>query len=181
MLFGDVNPSGKLPMTFPRSVGQLPIYYNAKNTGRPGPLKAVFWSHYTDSPNTPLFPFGFGLSYTEFDYSSLSVSRKSINREGELDVSVEVSNTGKVAGEEVVQLYIRDLIASSTRPVRELKGFEKVYLNAGEMKTISFQLDSATLGFYGRDGRYRVEPGEFEVFIGGSSAVNLTAAFTVKE
>lgn len=181
VLFGDVNPSGKLPMTFPRNVGQLPLYYNAKNTGRPGPLDAVFWSHYTDAPNTPLFPFGYGLSYTQFDYSSLSINKEAISNDDLLMVSVNVSNTGEVSGEEVVQLYIRDLVATTTRPVRELKAFDKITLQVGETKTVSFKLTPASLGFYGSDGRFRVEPGDFELFVGGSSAANLQTTFTVMD
>ena len=131
VLFGDYNPSGKLPMSFPRHVGQLPYSYNHKNTGRPNPVPVVFWSHYADAPNEPLFPFGFGLSYTTFSYSEPRVSAAEMSRDGELRVSVTLTNTGPRAGSEVVQLYVRDLVGSVTRPVKELKGFQKVALAAG--------------------------------------------------
>jgi Glycosyl hydrolase family 3 C-terminal domain/Fibronectin type III-like domain len=124
VLFGDANPSAKLPVSFPRHVGQLPLYYNHKSTGRPGPQSQVFWSHYTDAPkNTPLYPFGFGLSYTTFSYSELRLDRAEIGRDDSLHVSVTVTNSGSRAGAEVVQLYVRDLVGSLTRPVKELKGF----------------------------------------------------------
>lgn len=173
VLTGRYNPSGKLPMSFPRSVGQIPIYYNHLNTGRPGPNTDVFWSHYIDEENAPLYPFGFGLSYTEFNYSGLSVQTVP---EG-ADVTVTVSNTGDVAGEEVVQLYIRDRAASVSRPVRELKGFEKIALGAGESREVSFSLGSNELGFYDASGSFVVEPGMFDVFVGGSSDATLTAEF----
>ncbi|GGY37872.1 beta-glucosidase BglX [Parvularcula lutaonensis] len=173
VLTGAYNPSGKLPMTFPRSVGQIPIYYNHLNTGRPGPRDVVFWQHYIDESNDPLYPFGHGLSYTEFDYSRLRVR----NRGDQVEVSVRVRNTGDVEGEEVVQLYIRDRVASIARPVRELKGFEKVSLKPGEARRVSFTLTDEELGFYGPRGDYRVEPGAFDVFVGGSSEADLTATF----
>src|SRR5690606_12560481 len=144
VLYGDYNPSGKLPMTFPRSVGQVPIYYNYKSTGRPNlPSPGeVFWSHYTDISNTPLYPFGYGLSYTTFSYDNLktSVSGKTVK------VSVDLTNSGTVIGKEVAQLYIRDEFASVTRPVRELKGFELVELQPGETKTLTFTLREKELG-----------------------------------
>ena len=179
VLFGAYNPSGKLPMSFPRSVGQLPIYYNQKNTGRPGPMEAVFWSHYTDSPNTPLFPFGYGLSYTQFDYSAIELGSDTIAASDSVDVTLTLSNSGDRDGEEVVQLYIRDRVASITRPVKELKGFEKVMLKAGESKQVTFTLGPKTLGFYGSNGRYRVEPGEFDIFVGGNSRTLQQATLTV--
>lgn len=169
MLYGDYNPSGKLPMTFPRSVGQVPIYYNYKNTGRPGPKKEVFWSHYQDESNKPLYPFGYGLSYTSFEYKNLRTKVES----DKIIVSVDVSNTGSYKGKEVVQLYIRDLVASVTRPVRELKGFELVEFNPSETKTVTFELTNDELGFYNNQREFVVEPGDFEIFVGGSSDTTL--------
>jgi beta-glucosidase len=172
-LFGESNPSGKLPMSFPRSVGQIPIYYNHKNTGRPylGPTdpEQKYKSRYTDSPNSPLYPFGFGLSYTTFAYSNYRQSADSVKFGEKLTVSIDVRNTGSRDGAEVVQLYVRDLVGSVTRPVRELKGFEKVALKKGETKTVSFTLSSDDLQFYGIDNQTKAEPGTFEVFVGGSS------------
>ena len=179
VLYGDYNPSGKLPMTFPRHVGQVPIYYNYKSTGRPN-LPApneVFWSHYTDVSNTPLYPFGYGLSYTTFDYSNLKVNVVSKDK---VEVTVTLTNIGKVKGKEVAQLYLRDEYASVTRPVRELKGFELVELNPNEAKTINFTLTQAELGFYNNDGKYIVEAGDFKVFVGGSSMATLEAKFELK-
>ncbi len=172
VLYGDHNPSGKLPMTFPRDVGQVPIYYNHKNTGRPGPIDLVFWSHYIDQTNDPLYVFGHGLSYTNFEYADLAISPT--------EVSVKVNNTGAMDGEEVVQLYIRDLIASSTRPVKELKGFEKVFIKSGENKTIKFKIDQETLGFYNNQGEFVVEPGKFKIMVGGSSKTALEGDYIYK-
>ena len=174
VLYGDYNPSGKLPVTFPRSVGQVPIYYNQKNTGRPGPIELVFWSHYGDISNSPQFPFGHGLSYTNFKYSDLTAAKS----DGNVMVSVKVTNSGKVAGEEVVQLYIRDMVASITRPIKELKGFEKTEIAPGESKTINFTLTEKELGFYNNQGKFIVEPGEFQVMVGGSSVDGLVEKFT---
>ncbi len=180
VLFGDYNPSGKLPMAFPRSVGQLPLYYNHKSTGRPGPLPVVFWSHYTDLPNEPLFPFGFGLSYTSFSYSEPRLSANEIGSDGELRVAVTVTNTGRRAGAEVVQLYLRDLVGSVTRPVKELKGFRKVALAPGEAREVSFTLTPADLAFYTAEGRWQPEPGGFKLFVGGSSQDLKEASFTLR-
>ena len=166
VLFGDYNPSGKLPMSFPKSVGQLPLYYNHFNTGRPGPKKEVFWSHYTDESNEPLYPFGFGLSYTKFDYSNLIINNKNLKS---IKVSVTIKNYGKFDGEEIVQLYIQDKVASIVRPVKELKGFKKINLKSGESKTIEFILTDKELGFYNANGTFIVEPGEFNIMIGASS------------
>ncbi|AOW19395.1 beta-glucosidase BglX [Urechidicola croceus] len=181
VLYGDYNPSGKLPMSFPRNVGQVPIYYNYKNTGRPDPYpdnaQMVFWSHFTDVEKTPLFPFGHGLSYTEFAYSNLKVDDSSNASNPKINVSVNVTNTGKVDGKEVVQLYIRDLVGSVTRPVKELKGFELISLKAGESKTINFTLDKETLGFYNNNGEFIIEQGDFKVFVGGSSNTSLESDF----
>ncbi|MCV9389189.1 beta-glucosidase BglX [Reichenbachiella ulvae] len=165
VLYGDHNPSGKLPMTFPRSNGQVPIYYNYLSTGRPGPKNEVFWSHYTDETNDPLYPFGYGLSYTTFSYDKITVNP---NDNGMI-VSAMVTNTGEVQGTEVVQLYIRDLVASLPRPVKELKGFKKVQLIPGESKMVEFTLSEENLGYYDNDGNYVVEPGLFSVMIGGNS------------
>lgn len=178
-LFGDVNPGGKLPASFPRSVGQLPLYYNQKATGRPPDEKNKYSSKYLDVPVTPLYPFGFGLSYTTFSLSDLRLSSREILPDGTLSVSVKVENTGKRTGDETVQVYIRDLAASVTRPVRELKGFQRLTLGPGSKKSVSFRLDSRHLGFYGRDGRFVVEPGAFQVFVGTSSAGGLEGAFSV--
>ena len=169
VLFGAYNPSGKLPMSFPRNTGQLPLYYSQKNTGRPSSEDDVFWTHYTDSPNTPLYPFGYGLSYTQFDYSAIELSATSVAVDESLEVSVIVTNSGKRDGVEIVQLYIRDRIGSVTRPIKELKGFARVALKAGESQQVSFTLDEKTLGFYNSQGDYRVEPGAFDVFVGGGS------------
>ena len=174
VLTGKYNPSGKLPMTFPRSVGQIPIYYGIHNTGRPGPIPDVFWSHYIDESNDPLYPFGHGLSYTSFEYSHLKARKR-----GDLvEVSVRVRNTGKRAGEEVVQLYLHDRVAAISRPNRELKGFEKIALKPGERRTVEFVLSPDELGYYNPQGTFVVEPGDFEVFVGGSSAASLKDTFT---
>lgn len=166
VLFGDYNPSGKLPMSFPKSVGQLPLYYNHFNTGRPGPKKEVFWSHYTDESNEALYPFGFGLSYTKFDYSNLIVNTQNPKS---VKTSVTIKNYGNVDGEEIVQLYIHDKVASIVRPVKELKGFKKINLKSGESKTIEFILTEKELGFYNANGTFVFEPGDFEIMIGASS------------
>ena len=166
VLFGEYNPSGKLPMTFPRAVGQVPIYYNHLNTGRPGPKKEVFWSHYTDETNEPLYPFGHGLSYTSFEYSDLKIDAG--NKQA-IEITVNIKNSGKVIGEEVAQLYIRAKVASVVRPVKELKGFNKFELKPGASKTIHFILTDSELGFYNNEGVFITEPGEFEVMIGSSS------------
>lgn len=181
VLYGDYNPSGKLPVTFPRRIGQVPIYYNYKNTGRPTNKEGnVFWSHYIDSENTPLYPFGHGLSYTSFEYSNLKLSQEKIKVEDSITVTVDVSNFGDRDGKEVVQLYIRDLVGSITRPVKELKGFELVEIKAGETQTITFTLDKTTLGFYDNQGKYIVELGDFMVFVGGSSYTSLKAEFQIE-
>jgi len=183
VLYGDYNPSGKLPMTFPRSLGQVPIYYNHKNTGRPT-LQApeqVFWSHYIDERNEPLYEFGFGLSYTTFKYENLKLSKTEFLKNEEIKVSVQLTNTGERDGEEVVQLYIRDLAGSRTRPVKELKGFEKVALKSGETRTIAFTINAKMLQFYSANNSWEVEPGDFNIWIGGSSSADLKSSFTVIE
>ncbi len=177
VLYGDYNPSGKLPMTFPKSLGQVPLYYNHKNTGRPVRDGNVFWSHYSDETNEPLYPFGYGLSYTQFSYDNLNVN---VVGENEVQVSVKITNTGKVKGKEVAQLYIHDEYASVTRPIRELKGFELIELEPRESKTIEFKLTEKELGFYNNKGEFLVEPGKFNVFVGGDSKADLTNTFTLK-
>ena len=176
VLLGDYNPSGKLPMTFPRSVGQIPIYYNYKSTGRPWPQDIVFWSHYTDQSNTPLFAFGHGLSYTTFEYSDLKINQpvdSSI-----VEVNITIKNTGKQKGTETIQLYIRDKVASITRPVQELKGFHQLSLAPGEHQKVTFILTEKELGFYNNQGKYIVESGDFEVMVGGSSDNTIKTIFT---
>ena len=183
VLYGDYNPSGKLPMTFPKNVGQVPIYYNYKNTGRPLKVKAndVFHSHYQDVSNSPLYEFGYGLSYTTFDYKDFKLSSKTLNSDGEIKVSVTVSNTGKYKGKEVVQLYIRDLFGSVTRPVKELKGFEMISLKPGESKEVSFTIDANTVQYYTANNKWEVESGDFKVFVGGSSRTDLESNFSLIE
>jgi beta-glucosidase len=180
VLFGDVAPSGKLPVTVPRSVGQVPIYYNHKNTGRPPTAQEKYTSKYLDVPWTPLYAFGHGLSYTTFGYGDLRLSAASITPAEPLKVSVTVRNTGTREGAEVVQLYLRDEVGSVTRPVRELKGFRRVSLRPGEARTIEFPVTPEQLAFYGPDLRPVVERGTFRVFVGGSSVGGLEAAFEVR-
>ena len=177
VLFGDYNPSGKLPMTFPRSVGQVPIYYNYFNTGRPGPKPEVFWSHYTDESNKPLYPFGYGLSYTSFSYSNLVINDSD---PASIKVTATIKNTGKMEGEEVAQLYIRDKTASVVRPVKELKGFHKFSLKAGEARKVEFILTDAELGFFDNEGKFVIEPGDFDIMVGPNSQEGITGKFTRK-
>ena len=181
VLFGDVNPGAKLPVTFPRSVGQEPLYYNHMNTGRPPDANNKYTSKYLDVSWTPLFPFGYGLSYTQFQLSNLQLSAPRIRPDGRITVSVEIENVGRVAGDEVVQLYIRDVAATLTRPVRELKGFQRVTLRPGEKRRLEFTVGPEQLGLYNRDMRFVVEPGEFKVMVGNSSADphELVASFEV--
>ncbi|MCL6461793.1 MAG: beta-glucosidase BglX [Flavobacterium micromati] len=179
VLYGDYNPSGKLPMTFPRNVGQVPIYYNFKNTGRPvmNEPESVFWSHYIDEKNTPLYAFGHGLSYSKFEYANLQLSSPSFTKNGKIEVSVTVKNTGKVKGKEVVQLYIRDLIGSVTRPVKELKGFEMIELQPNETKKVVFIINEKTIEYFTANRKWEAENGNFKVFIGGSSVTKLEGDF----
>ncbi len=195
LLFGIISPSGKLPVTFPRHVGQIPIYYNHRITGKPAnnttwqkiddiPVEAPQLSigntsHYLDYGFEPMFPFGFGLSYTSFDYSNLKIENDKISTGDTLKVTVDITNSGKFKGQEVVQLYIRDLFASRVRPVKELKGFRKVLLSEGQKETITFEIPVSDLGFYGADLKYKVEPGEFQLWIGGDSKGELTTNFKV--
>jgi beta-glucosidase len=178
VLYGDYNPSGKLTMSFPRNVGQVPIYYNYKKTGRPGASSAeVTRSTYADVENSPLYPFGYGLSYTSFEYSDLTISSNEISRGDVINASVKITNTGKLKGKEVVQMYIRDHYGSLARPVKELKGFELVELNAGETKEVSFEIDNSSLIYYNANDRWESENGKFSVFIGGDSDVKNNKSF----
>ncbi|MCA9899254.1 MAG: glycoside hydrolase family 3 C-terminal domain-containing protein [Ardenticatenaceae bacterium] len=185
ILFGTVNPSGKLTASWPRSEGQIPVYYAHKNTGRPAheagtkQFAELFKSVYIDAPNSPLFPFGFGLSYTQFAYSNLKVERPFLGLDETLIVSATVTNCGSHAGAEVVQLYVRDLVGSVTRPVKELKGFQKISLQPGEQQTVRFEIPVCKLGFTGWDMNHRVEPGDFKVWIGPNSATGLEGDFAV--
>ncbi len=179
VLFGDYNPSGKLTTTFPRSVGQIPIFYNHMNTGRPPSKTDKYTSKYIDSPVSPLYPFGYGLSYTTFKFSDIKVDKKKIKKNDSLRVSVDIKNTGTYDGTEIAQLYIRDLVADVTRPVKELKGFKRIYLNHGETKKITFTITPDMLEFYNIDMEKTIEPGKFNVMIGGSSEDVISTSFDV--
>jgi beta-glucosidase len=185
ILFGAANPSGKLTAGWPWSEGQIPLYYAHKNTGRPAAESGTrqfaerFKSVYLDQPNSALFPFGYGLSYTRFAYSNLNIADNILSLDDTLVVSATITNTGDRPGAEVVQLYVRDLVGTVTRPVKELKGFEKIFLDPGEQRVVRFEIPVGELGFTGRDMRYRVEPGEFKVWIGPDSGRGLEAAFIV--
>ncbi|MFA0962310.1 glycoside hydrolase family 3 N-terminal domain-containing protein [Roseivirga sp. BDSF3-8] len=181
VLFGNYNPAGKLTITFPRNVGQIPIYYSMKNTGRPFLEEQKYTSKYLDVPNQPLYPFGHGLSYTTFSYGDVSLSQNSLDMGGSLTASVQVTNSGDREGEEVVQLYIRDLVGSVTRPVKELKGFQKISLQPGQSQTVTFTIHTDDLAFYTRDMSHKAEPGDFKVFIGTSSADTKEADFTLTD
>jgi beta-glucosidase len=179
VLFGDYNPAGKLTMTFPRNTGQIPIYYNHRTTGRPFNPDNKYSTKYLDVSNEPLYPFGYGLSYTEFTYGPVQLSKPQITPAAPLQVSVKVSNTGNYDGEEVVQLYIRDKVGSVTRPVKELKGFKKIFLKKGESQTVSFTITVDDLKFYDRDMHWTYEPGDFTVFVGPDSRDAKGADFTL--
>ena len=181
VVFGDVAPSGKLTVTMPRSVGQIPIYYNHLNTGRPNPhWFTKFTTNYLDVPNDPLFPFGYGLSYTTFDYNDLTLSSTTMTADGNITASVTVTNTGAVEGTEVVQLYIRDMVGSIARPVQELKGFERISLKPGESRTVNFTVNADLLKFYNKDLNYVCEPGDFEVMVGPNSRDVQRKTFTLR-
>ncbi len=180
VLFGDYDPSGKLPVGFPRAVGQLPMTYAHKSTGRPGPDAGVTWSSYNDVPNDPLYPFGYGLSYTTFTYSEPKLSAAEIGRDGSLQVAVTVTNSGQRPGVEVAQLYVRDLVGSVTRPLKELKGFQKVELQPGQSREVTFTLKASDLAFYTASGKWESEPGAFKVFVGGNSRDVKEAGFRLK-
>jgi len=186
VVFGKVNPSGKLTATFPQNIGQVPIFYNHKNTGRPidqgkGSWFTKYLSNYLDVSNEPLYPFGYGLSYTTFSYSDLSLDKQKLSSGGKLTVSVTLTNTGNFDGAEVAQLYIRDMVGSITRPVKELKGFQKVYLKAGESRAINFTITQADLAFYNSDLKLIAEPGDFKVFVGTNSGSGLEANFELEK
>ena len=180
VLFGKYNPSGKLPVSFPRAVGQEPLYYNQKNTGRPSNPSDVTYSAYTDEEKTALFPFGYGLSYTDFEFGDIELSSEEMTAEGSIEVTIPLTNTGKTAGKEVVQLYIRDLVASTTRPVKELKAFEMVELAPGETKEVNFSISNDMLEFYNANREWASEPGEFQLMIGGNSRDVKTTSFRLK-
>jgi len=181
VLYGEYNPSGKLTMTFPRNLGQVPIFYYEKNSGRPNYLPdPKYKSRYIDSPNDPLYPFGFGLSYTTFAYSDIKLSTTELSEKGELKATVNITNTGNVAGEEIVQCYVRDLVGSVTRPVKELKGFEKITLKAGESKNVTFIITPDMLAFHRLDMTYGTEPGDYKLFIGGNSRDVKETGFVLK-
>lgn len=180
VLVGDYNPAGKLPVTFPRAVGQIPLYYSMKNTGRPMDPNNKYTSKYLDESNDPLYPFGYGLSYTTFAYGDVTVSKSEITDKDEISISCAVTNAGTRQGEEVVQLYVRDLVGSVTRPLKELKAFQKIALKPGESKTVTFRLTAKDLSFYKRDMTFGVEPGKFAVFVGGNSRDVKTAGFSLR-
>ncbi|MBL4559488.1 MAG: beta-glucosidase BglX [Labilibaculum sp.] len=179
VLFGDYNPSGKLTISFPRSVGQCPIYYNHMNTGRPTSTNNVFWSHYTDSPNTPLYPFGYGLSYTSFTYGQATINSDEIKKNESIQVKLSLANTGNFKGEEVVQLYIQDPKATYARPVKELKKFKKIKLEPGESKEVSFILEAKDLGYYSPEGEFLIESGVYHIYIGENSQEVQQVNFTL--
>lgn len=183
VLFGDVNPSGKLPATFPQNVGQIPLYYSSKNTGRPlanGAWFEKFRSNYLDVTNEPLYPFGYGLSYTTFSYSNITLDKNVLDSAGSIMATVSVTNMGEYDGEEVVQLYIRDLVGSVTRPVKELKGFQKVFLKKGESRDIRFEITIDDLKFYNNKLDFVAEPGDFKIFIGTNSSDVKEADFSLR-
>jgi beta-glucosidase len=197
LLFGETSPSGKLPVTFPRVTGQIPMYYAQKNTGRPPTPETIMHmddiplgarqlsvgntSFHLDVEQSPLFPFGYGLSYTQFQYANIKVSANEIKLGETITISVELSNVGDRAAEEVAQLYVRDLAGSVTRPVRELRGFQRVRLKPGERTTVTFALHTRDLAFYNRKMQLVTEPGEFHVWVGGSSETALRVAFRISE
>ncbi|RYY45988.1 MAG: beta-glucosidase BglX [Chitinophagaceae bacterium] len=182
VLFGDYNPSGKIPMTFPRTEGQIPVYYNHFNTGRPAKNETDmnYVSAYIDLPNSPKYPFGYGLSYTSFEYGEINLSAKTMTAQQPLKVSIAVKNVGDREGAEVVQLYVRDMVGSVVRPVKELKGFQKINLKAGETRTVNFTLTQNDLKFFNNEAKFITEPGDFKIFIGGNSQQVKEADFTLK-
>ena len=185
VLYGDYNPSGKLTMSFPRSVGQMPLYYARKSTGRPGAdgedQGSVFWSHYQDEKNTPLYPFGYGLSYTKFRYSKITLTDSKMSPDESINAEITITNTGKVKGKEVVQMYIHDRYASATRPIRELKGFQIVELEPRESKTVAFKIDRSLLEFYSGNNRWEAESGDFDIYIGTNSDTKIKAGFVLND
>jgi beta-glucosidase len=185
VLYGDYNPSGKLTMSFPRSVGQMPLYYARKSTGRPGAdgedQGSVFWSHYQDEKNTPLYPFGYGLSYTKFNYSQITLTNSKMSPDETINAEITITNTGRFRGKEVVQMYIHDRYASATRPIRELKGFQIVELDPSESKTVTFKIDESLLKFYSGNNRWEAESGDFDIYIGANSDTKLKASFVLND
>jgi beta-glucosidase len=180
VLFGKVNPGGKLPVSFPRRVGQIPIYYNHEPTGRPCDVNSKYNSRYRDLRSCdPLYEFGYGLSYSTFSITNLRLSAQSLAPDGSLTASVDVTNTGGVKGDEVVQLYLHDPVASISQPVRRLRGFERVTLDPGQKRTVTFTLDKSDFGFYDNGGDYVVEPGRIDVYAGDSSKATLNQSFEV--
>ena len=175
-----MNPGGKLPVTFPRVTGQVPIHYNHLNTGRPPEANNRYTSKYFDAPWTPQFPFGFGLSYTQFRISNVGISATQIGPDGTIRVTADVENVGRRAGDEVVQLYVRDVAASISRPVKELKGFQRVTLQPGQKRTLEFVLGPEHLSFYNREMKFVVEPGEFRVMVGANSQDVIEKTFAVR-
>ena len=183
VVFGDYNPSGKLTATWPVNVGQIPVYHSAKVTGRPAPESGEFQkfrSNYLDAPNAPLLPFGYGLSYTTFEYSNLKLDKKEFNQGETVSATVTLTNTGNYDGEEVVQLYLRDVVRSITPPKRQLKGFQKVMLKKGESKEVTITLSADDLKFYNAQLEFVSEPGDFEVYVGTNSDAELSETFTLK-
>ena len=183
VIFGDVNPSGKLTATFPKNVGQIPLYYASKNTGRPlleGRWFEKFRSNYLDVDNDPLYPFGYGLSYTTFEYGPVTLDKTEIAEGGSVKAEVAVTNTGAVAGKEVVQMYLQDVVGTTTRPVRELKGFEKISLAPGESKVVKFEITPELMSHYNSDLEFVAEPGEFIVSVGPDSSTRNSASFVLK-
>lgn len=183
VLFGDYNPSGKLTVSFPMNIGQIPIFYNMKNTGRPADIEGAnerYSSKYIDAPNKPMYPFGYGLSYTSFDYGKVQLDKNFISEDESIIASIDITNTGKYDGEEIVQLYIKDVVGSITRPTKELKGFQKIFLKKGEKKTLTFKIAAEDLKFYKDKSGYINEEGEYEMFIAGSSDHEFTNSFIFK-
>jgi len=180
VLFGKVNPGGKLPVSFPRVLGQVPIYYNHEPTGRPCDVTFKWNSRYRDLPYCdPLYPFGFGLSYTTFSVTNLQLDKQSVSKHGQVTATVDVTNTGARKGDDVVQLYIHDPVATISQPVRRLRGFQRVTLNPGQTLPVSFTLDASDFGFFDNAGKFVVEPGQIEVYAGDSSTATLKQSFTV--
>jgi beta-glucosidase len=181
VLVGNVNPSGKLPVSFPYATGQVPVYYNYKSTGRPYMPNQQWVTKYIDIPNEALFPFGFGLSYTSFSYSNITLSDSVLTMNGEITASIQIKNTGTKEGEEIVQLYVQDMVAQTARPVKELKDFKKINLQPGETKQVNFIIKPAMLKYYDIKMNLIAEPGDFKLFIGTNSREVKEAMFTLKE
>ena len=181
VIFGEVNPSGKLTMSFPQATGQCPIYYNHYNTGRPHRDNIRFASRYQDIPTESYYPFGYGLSYSKFEYLDLKISSNKMTKDSSITVTVKVKNNSSIPGKEIIQLYIQDLVASSVRPIKELKGFKKEYFEAFEEKEFSFEITEEMLRFWNEELEYKVEEGEFKVFVGSNSEETIEDIFEYKE